>query len=346
MKSVHIASWLVISVLVVYILIIGKALLIPFVLAVAISYLVNALKLAYRKIPIGANGLPSWFCLTLSVLTIFLSIFLVGHLITATANAMIIAAPEYRVNLDRIYNSIMNTFGLEGNLVEQLRSTIGSFDLSSIIGRLVNTLSGLASNLFLVLIYVVFLLFEQKAFAQKMVKIFSAQGNNEEAQEVTTRINTAIQSYISVKTATSVLTGVLSYLVLAAVGVDFAVFWGFLIFLLNFIPNIGSIIATGFPVILALVQFETYTPAIIILVGVLGIQLIVGNFLEPKMMGNSLNISTVVIMLALAIWGSIWGITGMILCVPITVIMMIIFAEFPKTRPIAILLSNDGEVGE
>jgi predicted PurR-regulated permease PerM len=129
------------------------------------------------------------------------------------------------------------------------------------------------------------------------------------------------------------------------VGLDFAIFWAFLIFLLNFIPNIGSLIATLFPSALALIQFEnTFAPFLVILIGVGAIQLLVGNLIEPRMMGSSLNISSLAVILSLSLWGTIWGITGMVLCVPITVIMMIIFAQFPTTRPVAILLSENGQL--
>ena len=154
------------------------------------------------------------------------------------------------------------------------------------------------------------------------------------------KINDAIISYLSVKSFVSILTGALSYFVMIAIGLDFALFWAFVIFLLNYIPSIGSIIATLFPALLALIQFDTLTPFFIILFGVGVIQVAIGNFLEPRMMGQSLNISPLVVMLALSLWGALWGVPGMVLCVPLTVIMIIIFSEFPNTRPIAILLSQ------
>ena len=128
------------------------------------------------------------------------------------------------------------------------------------------------------------------------------------------------------------------------VGVDFAAFWAFTIFLLNFIPTIGSIIATLFPALLALIQFDTFAQFFIVLVGVGSIQVIVGNFLEPKLMGNTLNVSPFIVMMSLTLWGSIWGIAGMFLSVPITVILLIVFAHFEKTRYLAILLSGNGNL--
>jgi len=117
-----------------------------------------------------------------------------------------------------------------------------------------------------------------------------------------------------------------------------------LIFFLNFIPNIGAIVATVFPALLALIQFQTWGPFIIITTGLVSLQFIIGNIIEPRFMGKSLNLSTLVIMISLSVWGAIWGILGMFLSVPITVIMMIVFAHFEATKPVAILLSQDGRI--
>jgi predicted PurR-regulated permease PerM len=144
----------------------------------------------------------------------------------------------------------------------------------------------------------------------------------------------------------SVLTGVLSSIVLYFIGVDYPVFWGFIIFLTNYIPNIGALIGVLFPATLALVQFDTSWQFIAVIVALGGIQFILGNVVEPRLMGNSLNLSGLAIVLALGIWGAIWGITGMLLAVPITVMLMIIFAQFPATRPLAVLLSSDGKVDD
>ena len=140
------------------------------------------------------------------------------------------------------------------------------------------------------------------------------------------------------------MTGFGSYLILIMVGVDFAAFWGFLIFLLNYIPTIGSLLGVVFPSVLALVQFGTYTEPLIVLGACSAIQMTIGNFIEPRAMGSTLNVSPLVVILSLVVWGTIWGVVGMFLSVPITVALIIIFASFPATRPIAIILSRDGQV--
>ncbi len=126
--------------------------------------------------------------------------------------------------------------------------------------------------------------------------------------------------------------------------VDAPFFWALLMFLLNYIPTVGSLIATIFPAVFSLVQFGEFTPFLIILIGLGILEWFVGNVLEPKIMGNSLNISPLVTIIALVIWGQIWGITGMLLSVPITVTMVIICSQFKNTKAIAILLSENGEL--
>ena len=153
-----------------------------------------------------------------------------------------------------------------------------------------------------------------------------------------------IQTYVAIKTLTSLMTGLISYIILLMVGVDFAEFWGFIIFLLNYIPTVGSLLGIIFPALLTLIQFANPVPFFIVLGSIGSIQFIIGNIIEPRLTGSSLNISPLVVILSLALWGSIWGIVGMFLCVTLTVIAMIIFSYFDRTRPLAILLSGNGKI--
>ena len=152
--------------------------------------------------------------------------------------------------------------------------------------------------------------------------------------------------YIGIKTFNSALTGLLSYAVLTYARLDFASFWGVIIFVLNFIPTVGSLIATALPAMLAMLQFgfDPINKFLTVLIGVGVIQFSIGNVLEPKLMGGSLNLSPLVILFSLALWGSLWGIPGMLLCVPFTVIATIVAKEIPEARPLAIVLSGDGRI--
>ncbi len=142
----------------------------------------------------------------------------------------------------------------------------------------------------------------------------------------------------------SIITGTSSYIILTYLNVDFAETWALVIFLLNYIPTIGSILGVIFPALIALLQFDTYTPFLIIALGLTAIQFTIGNVVEPMFMGNSLNLSAFVIVLSLTFWGTIWGAAGMVLSIPITVMMMIVAAHIPSWRWVAIMLSRDGNI--
>ena len=138
----------------------------------------------------------------------------------------------------------------------------------------------------------------------------------------------------------------MSFIVFYICDLNFAIFWAFLIFILNFIPTIGSLIATLFPVVFSMLQFGDFNNAFIILFIVGSIQVIIGNFIEPRWLGNSMNISPLLSILSLMFWGLIWGTTGMIVSVPFTVVIIIILSEIESTRPLAILLSEKGNIND
>jgi len=168
--------------------------------------------------------------------------------------------------------------------------------------------------------------------------------HNSQVFDIIDHIKKDIKTYFVIKTLISLATGITSYIIFISFGVDFALFWAFLIFLLNYIPTIGSIIAVIFPVIFSLLQFESWTITIFLGIFLTGTQMFYGNFLEPKLQGNRLNLSPLIIIFSLLFWGQIWGVVGMLLCVPIMVMINIVLAHIPATRPIAILLSEQGNV--
>mgnify|MGYP006423562209 FL=1 len=212
------------------------------------------------------------------------------------------------------------------------------------ISGLASTVAGFAGSLGIVLVYVLFLLIEQGSFQKKINALFPDAEKRQDVRDLLSRMQSQIQSYVAIKTLASVTTGAISYGILLVVGVDFAAFWGFVIFLLNYIPTIGSLLGILLPTLLAVVQFATIGPVLAVLIGGGTTQFVIGNVVEPRLMGTSLNISPLVVLISLAVWGSIWGLAGMFLSVPLTMIAMIVFSYFTPTRPIAIMLSGDGEI--
>jgi predicted PurR-regulated permease PerM len=325
-----------------YLLWVGKQLLIPLAVAVFIWYLLNAIARMFTKIQVRGYMLPGWLRVGMALLIMGASITFIGNLIFSNISAVQDAAPAYADNLRNLAKHIPKQIGPVD--VPSLDGLLEEIDLKAIIGNLVSTLAGLAGDIGVVIIYVAFLMLEQKSFHTKLNFLFKDPQKRKETRAVLNRIQKDIQTYIWIKTLLSVLTGVLSYTVLVAVGVDLAAFWAVIIFMLNYIPTIGSLLGILFPAVLTLVQFDTTTPFLIVTPLLAGIQVVVGNVLEPNLMGRSLNLSSLVVILSLTLWGSLWGIVGAFLCVPLMVIIMIVLAQFPRTQPIAVLLSNDGRI--
>jgi predicted PurR-regulated permease PerM len=178
--------------------------------------------------------------------------------------------------------------------------------------------------------------------------MFTASGS-EEAKNINAilkRINRDIRTYIGIKTAASLITAVLCYIIFKSVGLNFASFWAFLIFLFNYIPTIGSIAATALPSFFAFMQYESLGPFLVVLIGVTTLQMLIGNIIEPRFQGDRLNMSPLVILIALALWNMVWGIPGMFLCVPLTSIAVIIFTHFPQTHSLAMILSRTGNISQ
>ena len=358
MNALKLASICVIIAAVVAFLIVAKGLLIPFVIAVLVWYIINALANRVGEIGFVRRHFPKWTRFLLSALLITFVLIVIGGLIAENAREMTAALPRYQQNVQGLYERLSTSDYVQraarslrieipaeiSNLGNHFPAEASGTAISSFLSSLVTTLSGFAANGFLIVIYVIFLLMEQAVFPKKIKALFPDEYRHARFGDVVDRINESVHAYFTVKLTVSLVTAVASFILMVIVGLDFAIFWAFLIFLLNFIPNIGSLIAMAFPALIAVLQFETLGPFFVILLGVGAIQLVVGNFIEPKMMGSSLNISSLVVIIALAVWGAIWGVAGMILCVPITVMMMIILAQFPETRPIAIILSEKGEL--
>jgi len=325
-----------------YILWVGQTLLVPLAIAVLIWYMINALANLYARFIFKKPA--NWLALILALITIAIAAVIVVDIVQNNIADVKRAAPTYKTELDRLLVRIYGALAIDD--LPTLSQFISSVDIGPMVANFAGALTGTVGDLALIVVYVGFLLYEQKTFSNKLTKMFPEPKRRSEVQGVVDNIQEQIQTYIWIKTLVSVATGLVGYVVLALVGVDFASFWAFGIFLLNYIPIIGSVVATIFPTLLTLIQFDTFTPFLIVGVGLTSAQFLIGNVIEPKLMASSLNLSPLVVLLSLALWGSLWGIPGMFLCVPITVILLIVLSHFDTTRPLAVMLSERGELAE
>ena len=328
--------------LTIYFLVAGQNILIPIALAIMIWYLLNASARMFGKLTVAGRQPPYWLCLTAAVLSFLAIVAVIVEMVSGSFADVVNAAPAYEANLERLIGRVSRALGFgDAPTVTQI---VDQIDFRSVIRDVASMITNAAGNAGIILIYVLFLMFEQRSFETKLAVIFSEPEHQERIRELLSRITRDIQTYVWIKTLMSLLTAGLSYVILILVGVDYAPFWAIIIFLLNYIPTIGSLLGIVFPALLALVQFESVVPFLIVTPALSVVQIAVGNFIEPRLMGQSLNVSPFIIIVSLAVWGSIWGVAGMFLCVPITVIAMIVFAHFERTRPVAVLLSSNGKI--
>jgi AI-2 transport protein TqsA len=342
-KVEHLASWLVVITLAIFCLTYFSSVLQPIVIAVMVWYSVYELKLLLGKISIKGKYLPSWLRTTLAFVIIILICTGVFQIITLNLELIIKKLPEYVENFKQMAINL-NSFDGFTEIRDKVVGAIGNFDMQGILTGLLNSLTNIAGNIFAIIIYVAFMLVEEKYFNKKLQILVPDKQRQESISRIINQVTQSVRKYISVKTQMSLLTGLLSYVILVIFQVDFPVLWAFLIFLLNYIPYIGSFVATLLPAVFAMFQFQSAWILLWVFIAIQAVQLVVGNVLEPKVMGRSLNLSPLGVMLALTFWGVIWGVLGMILSVPITSVMVITLSRFESTKFIAVWLSETGEL--
>jgi predicted PurR-regulated permease PerM len=258
----------------------------------------------------------------------------------------VLSSEDYGANVEiiseKISKMIKNWTGsdVQDNIKDSLASVLNPNYFSS----LFSSISGILGNMMMIVFYTIFIFIEEGLFNNKVKLIFTDAEKSEQYLVIMRKIDKMLSRYIILKSLINFVTASIAYIVLLSVGIDSPFFWSALIFFFSFIPSIGPIVGTTLPAIFSLIQFAEFVPFLIILFVIGTFQMAIGNYLEPRIMGNTLNISPLFGIFSLAIWGSLWGITGMLLSVPITVAMIIVMAQFPSTRGMAILLSEKGKV--
>ncbi len=303
-----------------------RALTMPFVLAIFISYLVAPLLDVLEQ----RLRFPRWLAVAVGFLAVVALTSAIGWLIAGAVSQILDAADQYRESLRELARDVYGFLGFEAGRAPMLEA-IRRLPVMEIAGVAAGAALGLSSTLVLVVIFVLFLL---------------AGRNPERARRgIFGEIDHAVRRYVVTKFLVSAVAGIVVGLILAALGLELAVVFGVLTFLLNFIPNIGAVVATLLPVPLAVAQFDSLWKivAVVVLPGL--VHLVVGNVIEPVFMGEGLDLHPVTILLALGVWGILWGVPGMFLAAPITAVLRIVLARFDITRPAAELLAGRVPLG-
>ena len=325
-----------------YLLMTGRGFLLPWVIALFVWNLLNTLNSSIQRLPWLGKYLPGSISMLLSLLVVVGFIWELVHIVTNNVNEVISASARYQESFKHLIAQLNQQ--LLAKFMSNLDRFIDDLNIQKILVNVYAGFTTVASSAFLITIYVVFLFIEQSIFSTKIKLLVPSLKKRKVMNDLMTRTLRDIQTYLGLKTLMGLLTAFASWGIMSWIGLDFAEFWALLIFFLNYIPNIGSIIATLFPALLALIQFQSWFPFVAMTSGLIAVQFVIGTLIEPRYLGRRLNLSPLVILFALGLWGVIWGVVGMFLSVPITVMMMIVLAHFSATRPIAIMLSKDGHV--
>jgi predicted PurR-regulated permease PerM len=318
----------------------------PLVIALIVWLLIKYVKDLLGKISIKGRMLPSSLRTILAMLVILGILYGVVELLIRNIEDIIASTPEYLRKFDETYNKVIALIN-NPEFTDYLKQWINNLNLGGMAGTVLNSISGIISDSAVVLVYAIFFLLEEATVQIKIDKLFPVKGHKyNKFLGNMQKVNQSIRTYLVSKTLISIITGVISYVILLLLKIDYAFLWSFLIFILNYIPYVGPLISSLIPAIFAVLIKGELIWFVYVFAAMEGVQIILGNFVEPTIMGKTSNLSPIIVIVALSFWGLIWGVIGMILAVPVTSVIVIGCSQIPSTRYLAILLSEKGDIPE
>jgi AI-2 transport protein TqsA len=314
---------------------------IPFFIALFFYFLLNDMtrKLIQKKI-------PKSIVLISLLLVIFISLFLSGLLIFNGASSFIGNFPAYSEKIIRLVKDMLASLKLPMFDIEKYIANIEwekTFDpqqITSLVSGTIGNFTTFIGNLLLILLLLMFMLGDKVPIFTRIARMVSRE-REEELQRIVATIDARVRHYLLIKTMMGLLTAALAALILIVGRVDFVILSALLIFLLNYIPTIGSLAGTAFPVMIAFLRYGFGWRLFLITAGLMGMGFVMGNVVEPQVMGRNLKLSPIVIVFSLIFWGWLWGAVGMFLAVPITSALKIIFENIPALNPFAAAMSGE-----
>lgn len=310
------------------------SILVPVTIAIFLTFLFHPLVTWFKTF-----GIPSWVTLIVIIIFLFFLNYLLSLLVISNINDFVMKADSYSANLMRyIQESDLNKItGLRKRDLNLQGLVNKFFNASSLSSALYFTVNFII-DFFLALIFFIFMISGKNRFEKRLQLAFEEK--TEIIMQSINAIDKQLQSYVVVKTIISLIVGVAAYTILYIFNVDFALFWGFLTFLFNYIPNIGAIVASIFPVTLSVFQYGISFRSILITVLLFAIHNIMGNLVEPHYLGKQMDLSPVFVLLSLIFWGWIWGVTGMFLAVPIAAVIKILLQNIKPLVPLSKILGH------
>lgn len=338
MTTVKVAGVVVATILTGFALWALRRILEPFILAVFLLVMIDGMARALRS---RAAWFPSKAALPASIVFILAVFALTIWLTFNNVSDFAAQRPMYSDRIDELLAKGAERLGL--SVTPSVSDLIKNLNPARFAGAFAGALSHFGEGAVFTLIYLGFLLASGRGFSAKMEAIFHRGANRVEADRVFERVRVGVENYVWVQTLVGVLITTGSGLLMAAMGLSHIGFWCLIVFLFNYIPAIGAAVGVLFPAFFGLIELDGLWRPILLVVGLEGIHFIVSHVVQPRLQGRSLNLDPIVVLLALAFWGLVWGVTGAFLSTPLTVALMALLAEFAGTRPLAVMLSGDGK---
>ncbi|MDG6283473.1 AI-2E family transporter [Glaesserella parasuis] len=311
---------------------------IPFLLSLFIAIICSPI-IKY----LTSHKVPLWLAITILLILFLLGFFFLAGLINSTVQEFTASIPQYKILLsERIAAAMLlvDNWNIPVSISrEQIQEQLDPSIIMNFVSRLLLSFSGVVTNIFVLLLVVVFMLFEAPTAKHKLIVALKGNKDVESEESHINRVLQGVISYLGIKTIVSLLTGISIWVLLEIADVQYAVLWGTLSFLLNYIPNIGSIIA-GVPIAVQAFLLNGFSVGLGVSVGIIAINMVISNILEPRMMGRTLGLSTLIVFLSLLFWGWLLGTVGMLLSVPLTMALKIALESSPKTIHYAGLLGD------
>ncbi|MEM1383960.1 MAG: AI-2E family transporter [Pseudomonadota bacterium] len=315
---------------------------VPIAIAVLVWFLINALADALRRLPHIGHRLPLGGAQIVSVIVLFAGMIAASRVVVDNIRSLAEDLAGHETVLLGKLESWAAPLGIPTPI--RLDTLLASVDLERLLAAVLGTTGSLISGVSLVFLYVLFLLLDQRYFEAKLRALVADEARRAALRDTLSRVGRETRLYLWLMSLISGGVALVTFGICRLVGLEGAGFWGFLAFALNFIPTIGSILAVAFPAAYGLVTLDDPAAVLGLIAALAALQFVAGEVVMPRLMGQRLNLSAFVILLVLVVWGAVWGPAGMFLAIPITVIICLICARFPATRPVAVLLSKDGRL--
>ncbi len=323
-----------------------KAIFIPLILAIFMSFVFAPLNRFLAK-----HRIPMFLVYLIMLVIILIGFTLVISILYSAGNNIITGLPRYQEKFEQLlHDSVENFQSLAENMnlalagmpmldLEQLLSP-GSFSITKTVSNMMSTSFNLLANLFLTVVFLMFIVGGATKLENRLKKVLGSE-LKEQTLVTMHNIQQQIQKYLLTKTLISLATACTGAILMLIFGVDFVLVCAILLFVLNFIPNIGSIIASILPMLICLLQYGFSWRLVFFGALITATQMLFGNILEPKIQGDRLNLTPIMVLISLIFWGWVWGITGMVLAVPITSAINIILKQMDDKNIISAIISGD-----